>query len=80
MISFLDVVKAVLEEQSFENQMLKSYIKTGRTRQPEGCASDGAGAAVVLGKTGVRKPGSGLAQQHFPAPCFGAKFQTMLPP
>lgn len=26
-ISFLDVAKAVLEEQSFENQMLKSYIK-----------------------------------------------------
>lgn len=30
-ISFLDVAKAVLEEQSFENKMLKSYIKTGRT-------------------------------------------------
>ncbi|KAB2921939.1 MAG: CBS domain-containing protein [Dechloromonas sp.] len=26
-ISFLDVAKAVLEEQSFENKMLKSYIK-----------------------------------------------------
>lgn len=26
-ISFLDVAKAVLDEQSFENQMLKSYIK-----------------------------------------------------
>lgn len=26
-ISFLDVAKAVLEEQSLENQMLKSYIK-----------------------------------------------------
>ncbi|MBU3695348.1 CBS domain-containing protein [Dechloromonas sp.] len=26
-ISFLDVAKAVLEEQSFENRMLKSYIK-----------------------------------------------------
>ncbi len=26
-ISFLDVAKAVLEEQSFENQMLKNYIK-----------------------------------------------------
>ena len=26
-ISFLDVAKAVLEEQSFENKMLKNYIK-----------------------------------------------------
>lgn len=26
-ISFLDIAKAVLEEQSFENQMLKNYIK-----------------------------------------------------
>ncbi len=26
-ISFLDVARAVLEEQSFENRMLKSYIK-----------------------------------------------------
>jgi CBS domain-containing protein len=26
-ISFLDVAKAVLEEQNFENKMLKSYIK-----------------------------------------------------
>lgn len=26
-VSFLDVAKAVLEEQSFENRMLKSYIK-----------------------------------------------------
>jgi CBS domain-containing protein len=26
-ISFLDVAKAVLEEQGFENRMLKSYIK-----------------------------------------------------
>lgn len=26
-ISFLDVAKAVLDEQGFENQMLKSYIK-----------------------------------------------------
>ena len=26
-ISFLDIAKAVLEEQSFENRMLKSYIK-----------------------------------------------------
>jgi CBS domain-containing protein len=26
-ISFLDVAKAVLEEQGFENKMLKSYIK-----------------------------------------------------
>ena len=26
-ISFLDVAKAVLEEQCFENKMLKSYIK-----------------------------------------------------
>ena len=26
-ISFLDVAKAVLEEQSFENRMLKNYIR-----------------------------------------------------
>jgi CBS domain-containing protein len=26
-VSFHDVAKAVLEEQSFENQMLKSYIQ-----------------------------------------------------
>jgi CBS domain-containing protein len=26
-ISFLDVAKAVLEEQNFENKMLKNYIK-----------------------------------------------------
>jgi len=26
-ISFLDVAKAVLEEQSLENKLLKSYIK-----------------------------------------------------
>jgi hypothetical protein len=26
-ISFLDVAKAVLEEQSFENKMLKNYIR-----------------------------------------------------
>jgi CBS domain-containing protein len=30
-ISFLDVAKAVLEEQSFENKMLKSYIKNWPT-------------------------------------------------
>lgn len=34
-ISFLDVAKAVLEEQSFENRMLKNYIKNW----PEGTAS-----------------------------------------
>lgn len=34
-ISFLDVAKAVLEEQSFENKMLKSYIKNW----PEGTAA-----------------------------------------
>ncbi len=35
-ISFLDVAKAVLEEQSFENKMLKSYIKNwpGETPAP----------------------------------------------
>ncbi|HLO65048.1 MAG TPA: CBS domain-containing protein [Azonexus sp.] len=35
-ISFLDVAKAVLEEQSFENKMLKSYIKNwpGETAAP----------------------------------------------
>lgn len=32
-ISFLDVAKAVLEEQSFENKMLKSYIKNWPTDQ-----------------------------------------------
>ena len=30
-ISFLDVAKAVLEEQGFENKMLKSYIKNWPT-------------------------------------------------
>ena len=34
-ISFLDVAKAVLEEQSFENKMLKNYIKNW----PEGTAA-----------------------------------------
>ncbi len=34
-ISFLDVAKAVLEEQSFENKMLKNYIKNW----PEGTAT-----------------------------------------
>ncbi|MGB4467185.1 MAG: CBS domain-containing protein [Azovibrio sp.] len=34
-ISFLDVAKAVLEEQGFENKMLKSYIKNW----PEGTAT-----------------------------------------
>ncbi|MCE1171200.1 MAG: CBS domain-containing protein [Azovibrio sp.] len=34
-ISFLDVAKAVLEEQSFENRMLKNYIKNW----PEGSAA-----------------------------------------
>jgi CBS domain-containing protein len=33
-ISFLDVAKAVLEEQSFENKMLKSYIKNWPGEQP----------------------------------------------
>ena len=33
-ISFLDVAKAVLEEQSFENKMLKSYIKTWPSETP----------------------------------------------
>lgn len=33
-ISFLDVAKAVLEEQSFENQMLKSYIKNWPDETP----------------------------------------------
>jgi hypothetical protein len=28
-VSFHDVAKAVLEDQSFENRMLKSYIKSG---------------------------------------------------
>ena len=32
-ISFYDVAKAVLEEQSFENKMLKAYI--GDYREPE---------------------------------------------
>src|SRR3990167_3098792 len=34
-ISFLDVAKAVLEEQSFENKMLKSYIKNWPTDQED---------------------------------------------
>lgn len=34
-ISFLDVAKAVLEEQSFENRMLKSYIKNW-PEEPQG--------------------------------------------
>ncbi|NTV70969.1 MAG: CBS domain-containing protein [Azonexaceae bacterium] len=34
-ISFLDVAKAVLEEQSFENKMLKSYIKNWPADQQE---------------------------------------------
>lgn len=33
-ISFLDVAKAVLEEQGFENQMLKSYIKNWPSESP----------------------------------------------
>ncbi|MBS1159723.1 MAG: hypothetical protein H6R15_2142 [Proteobacteria bacterium] len=33
-ISFLDVAKAVLEEQSFENKMLKSYIKNWPDEAP----------------------------------------------
>ena len=33
-ISFLDVAKAVLEEQSFENKMLKSYIKNWPSETP----------------------------------------------
>lgn len=33
-ISFLDVAKAVLEEQSFENKMLKSYIKNWPGEKP----------------------------------------------
>jgi len=33
-ISFLDVAKAVLEEQSFENKMLKSYIKNWPDETP----------------------------------------------
>jgi CBS domain-containing protein len=34
-VSFLDVAKAVLEEQGFENKMLKSYIKNWPTDQLE---------------------------------------------
>jgi CBS domain-containing protein len=34
-ISFLDVAKAVLEEQSFENRMLKSYIKNWPDEEQE---------------------------------------------
>lgn len=33
-ISFLDVAKAVLEEQCFENKMLKNYIKNWPDEQP----------------------------------------------
>ena len=33
-ISFLDVAKAVLEEQSFENKMLKCYIKNWPSETP----------------------------------------------
>ena len=33
-ISFLDVAKAVLEEQSFENKMLKNYIKNWPDESP----------------------------------------------
>lgn len=34
-ISFLDVARAVLEEQSFENRMLKSYIRNWPSGQEE---------------------------------------------
>ena len=33
-VSFMDVAKAVLEEQSFENKMLKSYIKNWPSEAP----------------------------------------------
>ena len=33
-ISFLDVAKAVLEEQSFENKMLKNYIRNWPDGEP----------------------------------------------
>ena len=35
-ISFLDVAKAVLEEQSFENKMLKNYIRNWPASEDEG--------------------------------------------
>ena len=34
-ISFYDVAKAVLEEQSFENRMLKAYIRDWPEQEPE---------------------------------------------
>lgn len=35
-VSFLDVAKAVLEEKSFENKMLKNYIKNWPTEEGKG--------------------------------------------
>jgi len=34
-ISFYDVAKAVVEEQSFENKMLKAYIRDWPEERPE---------------------------------------------
>ena len=42
-ISFLDVAKAVLEEQSFENKMLKNYIKNWPDESQVGLRADLAG-------------------------------------
>lgn len=35
-VSFHDVAKAVLEEQSFENRMLKNYIRNWPSQEEEG--------------------------------------------
>ena len=35
-VSFHDVAKAVLEEQSFENRMLKNYIRNWPAQEEEG--------------------------------------------
>ena len=50
-VSFHDVAKAVYEEQSFENQMLKSYIQDSPRRQPfkssQACSSEYRGPLRV---------------------------------
>jgi CBS domain-containing protein len=38
-ISFYDVAKAVLEEQSYENRMLKAYIRDWPEPEPESASS-----------------------------------------
>ncbi|CAM2147326.1 CBS domain-containing protein [Pararobbsia alpina] len=43
-ISFYDVAKAVVEEQHFENRMLKAYIRDWPEEEPKEEASNGSGA------------------------------------